>query len=208
MFEETITFDYYHPEPLLVVISGPSGVGKDAVVNAMKQREYPFHFVVTATTRPPRVGEIHGKDYFFISKDEFQRMIEAGELLEHAIVYDDFKGIPKSQVRLALASGKDVIMRVDVQGAARVRSLCPEVVMIFLIPANQDEWYLHLKNRKTETPESLKLRLQTAQKELECLQQFDYIVVNQHDRLEETVDTIISIVKAEHHRVNPRKITL
>ena len=119
-------FKIVHPEPLLIVLSGPSGVGKDSVLNRMKERGLPFHFVVTATTRAKRPAETNGQDYFFVSSDEFARMIEANELLEYAIVYNDYKGIPKYQVRDALASGKDVIMRIDVQGAATIRKLVPD----------------------------------------------------------------------------------
>jgi guanylate kinase len=111
------------PNPLLIVISGPSGVGKDTVLEEMKARGLPFHFVITATTRESRKDEIDGVDYFFLSQDEFAKMIDEGELLEYAVVYNDYKGIPKSQVREALASGKNVIMRIDVQGAETVRQL-------------------------------------------------------------------------------------
>src|SRR5512136_1451271 len=131
-------FNLPHPEPLLIVISGPSGVGKDTVIQRMQERNLPFQFVVTATTRPPRPNEVHGKDYFFYSNAEFARMIEKGELLEHAIVYNDYKGIPKAQVRDALASGKDVVMRLDVQGAATIHALCPDALMIFLTVREED----------------------------------------------------------------------
>ncbi len=119
-------------QPLLVVISGPSGVGKDTVLQHMKDRGLPFHFVVTATTRPKRPNEIEGVDYFFVTREEFERMIEAGELIEHALVYQDLKGIPKQQIREALASGSDAVMRVDVQGAETIRKLYPEALLIFL----------------------------------------------------------------------------
>src|SRR5512137_519789 len=123
--ESMSEFDFclLHPEPLLIVISGPSGVGKDTVIQRMIERNLPFHFVVTATTRHPRPNEVHGKDYFFYSHAEFARMIENSELLEHAIVYNDYKGIPKAQVHDAQASGQDVVMRLDVQGANTIRSL-------------------------------------------------------------------------------------
>ena len=122
-------FNIHNSQPLLIVISGPSAVGKDSVIQSLKECGLPVHFVVTATTRPPRNNETHGKDYFFLSKDEFARMIEQQELIEYAIVYNDYKGIPKQQVREALVSGKDVVMRVDVQGAATVRKLAPEATM-------------------------------------------------------------------------------
>jgi guanylate kinase len=201
-------FNPNQKEPLLVVISGPSGVGKDTVIQRMKERELPFHFVVTATTRPARAGEVHGLDYFFLSSDEFARMIETDELLEYAIVYNDYKGIPKEQVRQALASGKDVLMRIDVQGAATIREISPEAVLVFLTTQNETELVNRLKARKSETPEGLNLRIATARKELKRIKEFDYVVVNRDDKLDETVDKILAIIQAEHQRVNPRKVTL
>ncbi len=195
-------------QPLLIVLSGPSGVGKDTMIQRMKERGLPFHFVVTATTRAPRPEEQHGVDYFFFSKDEFADMIEKDELLEYAIVYNDYKGIPKQQVREALASGKDVIMRIDVQGAATIRKLCPEALLIFLTTQDEDELVSRLTARKSESPEGLKLRIATARQELKQLDQFDYVVVNPQAHLDETVDTIEAIIHAEHHRVHPRKVTL
>ena len=197
-----------HNEPLLIVISGPSGVGKDTIIQRMKERKLPFQFVVTATTRPPRPNEIHGKDYFFYSHDEFAEMIEKGELLEYAIVYNDYKGIPRAQVSDALASGKDVVMRLDVQGAATISKLYPEALMIFLSPQDETEMVNRLQERKTETPEGLKLRIATARQEMTHVKSFDYMVINRELHLDETVDTIISIIVAEHHKVKPRKVTL
>ncbi len=200
--------DYPQRAPLLIVISGPSGVGKDTVLQRMQERRMPFHFVVTATTRPPRPGEVHGKDYFFISRDEFAEMIERQELFEWAHVYNDYKGIPKQQVREALASGRDVIMRLDVQGAATVRQLAPEAVLIFLSPGTEAELVRRLSERKTETPEGLKLRIATARRELQRMDEFDYCVVNRDLALESTVDQIIAIITAEHSRVHPRRVKL
>jgi guanylate kinase len=208
MENNTLSFDLYHPQPLMVVISGPSGVGKDAVVRAMQNRGQPFHFVVTMTSRPPRPGEVDGVDYFFTSRKKFEQMIAAGEFMEYALVYQDYKGIPKEQIRRALASGKDVILRVDVQGAATMRRLIPEAVLVYLIPTDENEWLERLSSRKTETPESLALRIQTARSEMEHLGRFDYVVVNADDRLEEAAETIIAIIDAEHHRVHPRKAVI
>jgi len=191
-----------------VVISGPSGVGKDTVLQRMKARDLPFHFVVTATTRPPRTEEVEGEDYIFVSTEQFAEMIEKGELLEYAIVYNDYKGIPKEQVRHALASGKDVIMRVDVQGAASVRKLSPDAILIFLTTQDEQELVRRLEMRKTEKPEGLKLRIATARQEFKRISEFDYVVVNRTNRLDEAVDTILAIIDAEHHRVNPRKVNL
>lgn len=195
-------------QPLLIVISGPSGAGKDTVVQHMKECGLPFHFVVTATTRPRRENEIHGKDYFFVSKEEFARMIEDNELIEYAIVYGDYKGIPKQQVREALASGKDVVMRLDVQGAESVRKLAPDALLIFVTTESEQELIRRLKMRKTETSEELALRIATARKELQRVQAFDYVVVNQDHRLDETVSTVRAIINAEHHRVQHRKVDL
>jgi len=195
-------------QPLLIVISGPSGVGKDSVLQRMKERDLPFHFVVTATTRPQRPGEVDGVDYYFVTHDEFAEMIEQGELLEYAIVYNDYKGIPKGQVRQALASGRDVMMRIDVQGAETIRELCPDALLIFLSTRSEVELVSRLEARKTETPEGLKLRIATARQELKRVGMFDYYVINAEHRLDETVDIILSIIEAEHHRTQPRKVTL
>jgi guanylate kinase len=197
-----------HPEPLIIVISGPSGVGKDTVIQRMKERNLPFYFVVTAATRLPRSNEVNGRDYFFYSHDEFAEMIEKGELLEYAIVYNDYKGIPKAQVKDALSSGKDVIMRLDVQGAATIRKLCPEAVMIFLTVQDEEDMVKRLQERKTETPEGLKLRIATARQEMTQVDSFDYVVLNREYHLDETVDSIVSIIVAEHHRVKQRVVTL
>jgi len=196
------------PQPLLIVISGPSGVGKDTVLQRMKERELPFHFVVTATTRPKRPNEVHGKDYFFLQKEEFARMIEEDELIEYAIVYGDYKGIPKQQVREAMSSGKDVIMRIDVQGAETVRKLAPEAVLVFITVPDENELERRLRERKTETAAELSLRIATARKELQRVESFDYVVVNQDYHLDETVDAIRAIITGEHLRVQPRKVSL
>jgi guanylate kinase len=195
-------------EPLLIVISGPSGVGKDSVIDRMKKRGLPFHFVVTATTRPQRPEEVEGVDYFFLSQDEFEKMIENGDFFEHAQVYDELKGVPKQQVEEAFDSGEDVIMRVDVQGAATIREKCPQALMIFLSTQNEQELIERLKARRTESEGKLALRLKTAREELQTVEIFDYYVVNEKDKLDKTVDTILSIIKAEHARTNPRKVDL
>jgi guanylate kinase len=201
-------YNLFNPQPLLVVISGPSGVGKDSVVHGLKERGLPVHFVVTATTRPRREGEIHGRDYFFVLKEEFAAMIEQEELIEYAIVYGDYKGIPKQQVREALASGRDVIMRLDVQGAATVRKLAPEAVLIFLTTQNEEELVERLKARKTDNAEDLSLRIATARQELKRVVEFDYVIVNADGHLDRTVDSVMAIIDSEHHRVNPRKVNL
>ena len=193
---------------LVVVISGPSGVGKDATLKKMKDMGYPFHFVVTATTRPKREGEMEGVDYFFVDMSEFARLIDAGELLEYAVVYGQYKGIPKPQVRDALASGKDVVLRIDVQGASTVRRLLPEAVFIFLVAESEEALIKRLMERKTETPGGLKIRAATAREEMKRIQEFDYCVTNSDCNLEETAHTIASIIRAEKARVKPRRVHL
>lgn len=199
---------HYVESPLLVVISGPSGVGKDMTIRRLKELGYPFYFVVTATTRPKRPDEVHGKDYFFISMSEFAEMIEARELLEYAIVYGDYKGIPKAQVREALASGQDVIMRIDVQGAATIRRLVPEAVLIYLSAESEEALVRRLRERKTEPEDQLKMRIATARQELERLDIFDYVVINAEDQLDETCHKIASIIMAEKCRLDQREINL
>ncbi len=193
---------------MLVVISGPSGVGKDMTINRMKELGYPFYFVVTATTRPQRPGEIDGKDYFFVSMSDFAEMIEQDELLEYAVVYGDYKGIPKAQVRQALASGQDVIMRIDVQGAATIRRLIAEAILIYISAESEEALVRRLSQRKTEPEDQLKMRIATARKEQARLEIFDYIVINKEDRLDETCEKVAAIITAERCRVQPRKINL
>lgn len=194
--------------PLLVVISGPSGVGKDMTITRMQELGYPFHFVVTATTRPQRPGEVNGADYFFVSTSEFAEMIEKEELLEYAVVYGDHKGIPKEQVRQALASGKDVIMRIDVQGAQTIRRLVPEAVLIYISAESEEALVRRLLQRKTEPEDQLKMRIATARQELKRLDLFDYVVINAEDKLDETCQKIAAIITAERCRVKQREINL
>ena len=202
--------DDIHPNyPLLFVISGPSGVGKDTIAQLLLQQERKnFHFVVTATTRPPREGEVNGEDYFFVSTDEFAHMIEEDELLEYAIVYNDYKGIPKQQIRDALASHKDVIMRLDVQGAATIRKMVPESITIFLSAESEEALIKRLKERKSETKEGLALRTATARQEMKRLNEFDYCVVNRDGQQKETVRQILAIIDSAHCRVNQSPIVL
>ena len=206
MDSNSISFDLYHPKPLLVVISGTSGIGKDAVVKGLMRRDLPFHFVVTATSRAPRKDEVYGKDYFFFSKEEFEARIAKGEFIEYAVVYDQYKGVLRSQIDDALKSGKDVVMRLDVQGSATIRKLYPEAILIFLIPNNKEEWIERLMSRESETAENLQVRIETAKTEVAQIKLFDYVVVNAENLLEKAVDDIISIINCEHHKVNHRKL--
>jgi guanylate kinase len=208
MSHEPLIVNFFNPQPLLIIVSGLSGVGKDTLVQALMDRRLPFYFVVTTTSRQPREGEIDGVDYFFVSQKEFQRLVDEGEMLEHAIVYGQFKGVRKTQIREALASGKDVVLRIDVQGVKRIRELCPDAVTIFLVPTDEQEWIERLLARKSETPESLQNRIDAAKDEMKQLDYFDYVVVNAKGNLDNAVDTVEAIISAEHHKVRPRQITL
>jgi guanylate kinase len=200
-------YNFAH-QPLLIVISGPAGVGKDSLIQRMEERGYKLHFVVTATDRPPRPGEVHSVDYFFHTTEEFLRMEQEGELLEHAVVYGQHKGIPRQHVREALASGSDVIMRVDVQGAATVRRLVPEAVLIFLTASSEEELEERLRARGGDSPEQLQKRIATAREEMERLLGFDYVVINRDGELDQAVDDVIAIITAEHCRAQPRVVRL
>lgn len=201
---------YNYPRyPLMIVISGPSGVGKDTIARQLiDRRPNAFYFVVTATTRLPRADEIDGRDYFFVTNDEFARMIEANELLEYAIVYNDYKGVPKQQIREALASGRDVVMRVDVQGAATIRKLVPNAIFIFLIADSEAAMVKRLRERKSESAEGLQLRIATARQELKRVQEFDYLVVNPDLGQGEAVDQILCIMEAERCRAGQTPVQL
>jgi guanylate kinase len=198
----------FESQPLLIVVSGPAAAGKDALIKRMKERDDSFHFVVTATDRPPRPGEVHGEDYYFVSNTEFARMIAEDELLEHAVVYGQHKGIPKQQVREALASGKDVLMRIDVQGAETVRRLAPESVLIFLTPSSEEELQQRLHERGYDSAQQIQRRLATAREEMCRAAEFDYVVVNRQGRLDQAVEAVLAIIKAEHCRVRPRTVEI
>jgi guanylate kinase len=193
---------------LLVVISGPSGVGKDSVLRELKVRHLPFRFVPTMNTRARRPEEVDGIDYHFVSTAQFITMMEQGELLEHAVVYGDYKGIPKQPIRDALASGQDVVLRVDVQGAATIKRIIPQAVFIFLTTGSEVELHERLSRRKTETLDSLRLRVATAREEMQRIPEFDYVVVNRDDQLDEAVQDVIGIIRAEHCRVPQRTVRL
>jgi guanylate kinase len=196
------------PHPLLVVISGPSGVGKDSVLMRMRELAFPFHFVVTATSRTIRPGETDGFDYHFVGEARFQQMIQDEELLEWAMVYGQYKGIPKFEVRQAMASGRDVILRINVDGAATVRAIAPEAVFIFLAPASEEELRRRLTMRRTESDAEIDKRLAVAAHELRQVGGFDYVVINHEDRLDEAVAQIQAIITAEKLRVFPRRVNL
>ena len=195
-------------QPLLVVLSGPSGVGKDAVLARMREIKRPFHYVVTATTRPKRAGERNGLAYHFLSQEQFRQMIDQGQLLEWAEVYGNHYGVPKAEIAAALAKGVDVVVKVDVQGAAAIKKLLPQAVFIFLMPPSAGAQEDRLRKRHSESPSDLALRLDRAKEEIRQLPIFDYVIVSHHHRLDEVVLQIDAIVTAEKCRVKPRVIQL
>ena len=188
--------------PLLIVLSGPSGVGKDAVLSRMRELGKPYHFTVTATTRPKRPAERDGIDYIFVTTEAFLQMVQRGELLEWAEVYGYLYGVPKAQVVEAFRQGRDVIIKADVQGATTIKRLVPQATFIFLAPPNLEELACRLRQRLTESPEALRLRLETAALEMQQEPNFDYVVVNHQNRVEESAEDIDRIV-AQERRSSP-----
>jgi len=196
------------PEPLLIVLSGPSGAGKDAILNQLKREGYPAVFITTVTTRPKRAQEKEGVHYHFVSPERFQEMLKSNQFLEHANVYGNWYGVPREPVRQALEEGRDTIVKVDTQGAANIKKLAPQAVFIFVAPPSIEDLGTRLEGRRTESSSDRDLRLKTAQKEIEQLPLFDYLVVNRQDRIELAVSAIEAIINAEKHRVNPRQVRL
>jgi guanylate kinase len=192
---------YLQPCPLVVVISGLSGVGKDVVLKGMREQGYIFHRVVTATTRRPRHGEVDGVDYDFVSEDEYQAMLDRGELLEHAVVYGELYGVPEREIQDPLDRGEDAVMRTDVQGAATIKEKIPEAVLIFLTASSMEELRRRLTGRGQNSPNEMDRRLNTARDEMRYLPKFDYVVVNRDGRLDEAVRQVMTIVTAEKRRV-------
>ena len=192
----------------MIIISGPSGVGKDAVLRALKRSNYPIYHVVTVNTRDPRSDEKEGVDYFFVSREKFVEMIDRDEFIEYSNVYADYKGVPKTQIRKALDSGKDVILRLDVQGAEKIKRLVPSAILIFLVPSNQKDWFKRLGGRSHRNEKDMETRIKTAKEELVSAKNFDYIVVNSQNKLDETILKIEAIITAEHHKATPRKINI
>jgi len=190
--------------PLLIVISGPSGVGKVAVLNGMKRRRYPLYYAVTATTRPRRERERDSVDYYFVSRTDFEKMVERNELLEWANVYGNLYGVPGRQIQEALARGQDAVVKVDVQGAAAIKKIIPQAVFIFLAPPSMNDLENRLRQRKTESGVDMELRMRAAQEEMKQLPMFDYMVVNHKDGIEAAISQIEAIITAEKCRVNQR----
>ena len=194
--------------PLLIVLSGSSGVGKDAVLARMKESDYPLKYITTLTTRPQRPNEQDNVDYHFVSRERFQEMMANNELLEWAQVYDNWYGVPRVAVKQALDEGRDVIVKVDIQGAATIKRILPPAVFIFLMPPSMEALLERLKQRRTESPAELALRRKAAGEEIKQLPMFDYGVINRWDKIDQAVTEIKAIIAAEKCRVVPREITL
>jgi len=194
--------------PLLIVLSGPSGVGKDAVLARMKRLGRPFHYVVTATTRPRRAREKNGVNYHFLSRKEFQQMIDKHQLLEWANVYGNYYGVPKDEITSALSKGIDAIVKVDVQGATTIKGILPQAVSIFLMPPSAEALEKRLRRRRSESSKDLALRLEKAKGEIKSLPLFDYVITSRQNKLDEVVFQIDTIVAAEKRRVRPHIVEL
>ncbi len=192
--------------PLLVVVSGPSASGKGSVLAGLRKLDRPWHFAVTATTRQMRAGEVDGEDYIFLDVETFLRMRERDELLESAQVYDRWYGVPRRQVRDPLIAGKDVILEIDVQGAATIRRIAPEALTVFVMPASIDELRSRLSGRGTEDEREIQRRLDEASVELARIGEFDYRVVNRDGELDAAVREVDAIIAAEKCRVEPRLV--
>jgi guanylate kinase len=194
---------------LVFVLSGPSGVGKSTLIERLKQDGFPIDFCVSATTRPRRAGEIHGTHYYFVSDEEYDALLAKDQFLEHAVVHNLYRyGIPLRSVRDGLRRGNDLIMAPDVQGASTVRWKLPNAISIFLRPASLDELVPRLEARGTEDAEERIIRLATAEREMQHMSEYDYVVVNHSDRLEQAIADLKAIITAERMRVCRRIVAL
>ena len=196
------------PHPLLIVVSGPSGVGKDAMLARVREFRPEVFWAITATTRAMRPGEEHGVHHLFHTRDEFLELLERGELLEHAEVYGNLYGVPKAPVREALAEGRDAIVRTDVQGAASIRALAPDALLIFVAPPSLEELERRLRSRDTESAEETALRIETSRQEMRDAAWFDAVVVNETGGLEDAAHEVMNIIERERERVPPRVVRL
>jgi guanylate kinase len=194
------------PGALLVIISGPSGVGKDTIIESLRRRAgtRDAHYVITCTTRAQRPGEVDGVSYFFLRRDEFVEKREAGAFLEANEVHGNWYGTPRQQVRDALATGRDVILKIDVQGAQAVKEAVPHAILIFVVPPSLEDLFQRLQSRATESVDELELRQRNAAIELAHQDHYDYVVTNETGQVERTVNRIQEII-AEEHQKHPRR---
>lgn len=198
-----------HVNPIVVVISGPSGVGKDVMIDRMIESDrIGFHFTVTATTRDPRPGEKDGINHHFVTVDDFVNLIANDDLLEWAQVYGNYYGVPKKQVRDALTAGNHVILRVDVQGAKRLSEIIPEALLIFIIPPSLDVLKSHLEKRGVDLEVEMTKRLAAANEEISQAHLFDFTVTNEEGRLDDTVNEVVEIIESESQRIPPRRVSI
>ena len=193
---------------LLFVLSAPSGAGKDTVIRVLKQQGMNFYVVPSVTTRSLRPGESEGNPYHFVDQETFERMVSQGELLEYANVHGNWYGQPRKLIRENLAAGRDVLLKIDVKGAATIRKKVPDAIFIFLIPGSLEELSHRLTDRQTETEEELQRRLADARKELAEQHWYDYLITNRDGYLQEAVDCLRAIILAEHCRVHIRNINI
>ncbi len=198
------------PTPLIVVVSGPSGVGKDTLLERMEEThsDLNFHFVVTATTRLPREGERDGINHLFLSRTQFEMLLEDNQLLEHAEIYGNYYGVPRRQVARSLEEGKHVILRVDYQGAERIRAIVPEALFVFVMPPDKETLRTRLIARGQDTPKSIERRMASADHEMEVGMTFDYQITNRDGQLDELVEELVQIIETESRRDPPRQMGL
>ena len=193
---------------LLFVLSAPSGTGKDTVINTARAQGMDFFVVPSVTTRQPRPGESEGNPYHFVSKETFEELEGKGELLEYANVHGNWYGQPRQPIRDNLNAGRDVLLKIDVKGAATIRKIVPGAIFIFLVPESMDELAARLENRNTETEEERKRRLEDAHIELAEQDWYDYVITNRQGHAEEAAEKLRAIMIAEHSRVHPRQVTI
>jgi guanylate kinase len=203
-----MTVHLHNEHPLVIVLSGPSGVGKDATIARIKEIGVNFHYVVTATTRDKRRGEVDGVDYQFLQRKDFTQKIEQDDFLEYAEVYGNFYGVPKQQVRDALKRGQDVIIKVDVQGAATLKNKIPDAVFIFLLPPSLEDLLERLKTRNADSDAAVSARICKAEEECKCMPLFDYCVINYNNDLDRTAQAVSGIITTEKYRVRPRAVSI
>lgn len=198
------------PGALLVVVSGPSGVGKDTIIEALRQRprDPDYHYVVTCTTRAPRPGEVDGVSYHFMTRDRFRALRDAGAFLEWAEVHGSWYATPRAEVRRALAAGHDVILKIDVQGAAAVKSTVPDALLVFVVPPSLESLFRRLRARATETAEELEVRQRNAAIELARAGDYDHVVVNDDGQVQRTARRIDGIIRAERARHPDRRVVV
>jgi guanylate kinase len=196
------------PGALLVIISGPSGVGKDTIIEALRRepREPDYHYVVTCTTRGPRPGEVEGVSYHFLDRGTFLALRDAGGLLEANEVHGNWYGTPREEVQRALAEGHDVILKIDVQGAQHVKERVPDALLVFVVPPSLETLFQRLRSRATESADQLELRQRNAAIELARQEDYDHVVVNETDQVERTAATIHRIIAEEHERHPERRV--